>query len=244
MNEPARDWVRFWDTAHSIYVNARHRDVHSQLLARHARGYVPAPEARLLDYGCGRVLHADQVAAAAGHLTLCDAAPGVRAELAARYAGNPKIDVQSPEDVAALPDGTFDLVLMVSVAQYVTPVQLDELLAVFRRLLNPSGLLVLGDVVPPSVSPLADAAALLRFGRQEGFLGAAVIGLVRTAFSDYRKLRTRLGLTFYEAPAMLAKLHAAGFDATRAPKNIGHNQARMTFTARRKGGAVNAGRGA
>jgi len=31
---------------------------------------------------------------------------------------------------------------------------------------------------------------------------------------------------------MIARLKAAGFDAVRAPKNIGHNAARMTFVAR------------
>jgi hypothetical protein len=31
---------------------------------------------------------------------------------------------------------------------------------------------------------------------------------------------------------MLDKLKAAGFSATRAPRNVGHNQRRMTFLAR------------
>ena len=32
---------------------------------------------------------------------------------------------------------------------------------------------------------------------------------------------------------MIAKLAAAGFAVRRAPANIGHNQTRMTFIARR-----------
>jgi hypothetical protein len=55
---------------------------------------------------------------------------------------------------------------------------------------------------------------------------------VRTTFSDYPKLRAKLGLTLYEQGAMTKKLEAAGFQVERAPKNIGHSQARMTFLAR------------
>jgi hypothetical protein len=58
-----------------------------------------------------------------------------------------------------------------------------------------------------------------------------VAGLVRTAFSDYPKLRAKLGLTLYEESAMRRKLEAAGFIVRRAEKNIGHSRARMTFVA-------------
>jgi hypothetical protein len=39
-------------------------------------------------------------------------------------------------------------------------------------------------------------------------------------------------VTRYETAAMIARLQAAGFSAERAARNIGHNQARMTFIAR------------
>jgi hypothetical protein len=55
---------------------------------------------------------------------------------------------------------------------------------------------------------------------------------VRTLASDYWRLRSDLGLTRYGEAAMLEKLAAAGFSARRAPANIGHNAARMTFLAR------------
>ena len=42
----------------------------------------------MLDYGCGEALHADLVAAAADELLLCEGAPGVRAGIAARFAGD------------------------------------------------------------------------------------------------------------------------------------------------------------
>jgi SAM-dependent methyltransferase len=226
-----REWVAFWNSENSIYVSARHRDVHYRRIADDLVAYVPGPAATVLDYGCGEALHADRVAAAAARLILSDAAPNVRAALASRFAGSSSIEVRTPEEVAALADGSIDLVTMVSVAQYLAPDELDDLLAQFRRLLAPRGRLVIADVVPPSASPLIDAAALLRFAWAHGFLASAILGLARTAFSDYRRLRGAIGLALYDEAAMAAKLAAAGYSASRASHNVGHNQARMTFVA-------------
>jgi SAM-dependent methyltransferase len=231
------DWIAFWDSEHSIYVNARHRDVHYRTIAEHLREHLVAlqlsPAAVVLDYGCGEALHARLVAQATNRLILCEAAPKVRAALAARFADNPKISVSAPEDIASLPDASLDVIIMHSVAQYLTPGELDELLVRFRRLLKPDGNLILGDIVPPEVPAWIDALALLRFARANGFPVAAIAGLVRTVLSDYWRLRSRLGLTRYSEAAMTTKLGAAGFSAIRAVVNIGHNAARMTFLARR-----------
>src|SRR5450631_3543576 len=101
------DWISFYDFKHSvIYVNARHRDVHYRAIAEGIRAYVPSPAAQVLDYGCGEANSADLIAAACGHLTMVEAAPNVRAALTARYAGNNKISVLTPEQAAARPPGT------------------------------------------------------------------------------------------------------------------------------------------
>ena len=226
----ARDWVSFWNSKHSVYVNARHLDAHYRRIADDLRTIVPAGGA-MLDYGCGEALSHDLIAAMMERLILCDAAPNVRAALRARFAGNAKVEVSEPEHVAALSAGSLDVIVMHSVAQYLTAAALGEQLAAFRRLLKSDGLLVLGDIIPPNVSPLTDALALLRFGAQHGFVVAAVGGLARTAFSSYARLRSTLGLTHYDARTMIATLAAAGFRAERAAANIGHNPARMTFLA-------------
>jgi SAM-dependent methyltransferase len=225
-------WLDFWDTSHSIYVNARHRDVHYRLIAKEIAALIPSPQARVLDYGCGEARHADDVAAAAGELLLCEGAPRVRAGIAERFAGNAKIRAIAPDDLAKLADRSLDLIVLHSVAQYLTPAELAALLAQFHRLLRDDGLLVVSDVVPPHVPASTDAMALLRFGGANGFLCGAVTGLVRTVLSDYWRLRSRYGLTRYGEAAMQEKLAAAGFAAERAPRNIGHNQARMAFMAR------------
>ncbi len=227
------DWISFYDFKHSvIYVNARHRDVHYRTIAQDIRAYVPSATARVLDYGCGEATSAELVAAASGHLTLVEAAPNVRAALGARYASNPKISVRTPDEAAALPAGSFDLIVMHSVAQYLSAAELNRLLTVFRRLLKPDGLFIIGDIVAPKLAAPAAALALLRFGAANGFFWAAAFGLMRIFLSDYLRLKKMIGLSHYEEAAMLAKLKAAGFSAQRAPRNIGHNQRRMTFLAR------------
>lgn len=225
-------WLAFWDTPHSIYVNARHRDVHYGLIAEQIAALVPSRDARVLDYGCGDALHADVVAAAAGELLLCEAPPGVRAGLARRFAGNAKIRVVAPDDVERLADGALNFIVLHSVAQYLTQDELVKLLALFRRRIKRDGLLLISDIVPPEVSAATDAAELLRFGGGNGFFAAAVVGLARTVVSDYWRLRSRYGLTRYSEAAITEKLAAAGFTAQRAARNIGHNRARMAFTAR------------
>jgi SAM-dependent methyltransferase len=227
------NWIDFYDFKHSvIYVNARHRDVHYRVIAEDIRGYVPSPSANVLDYGCGEATSAELLANAAGHLTMVEAAPNVRAALTARYDGNPKITVIAADDIEAQPAASFDLIVMHSVAQYLTEADLMRLLGIFHRLVKPDGLVIVGDIVPPHMAAPAAAWALLRFGAANGFFWAAVGGLIRIFVSDYLKLIKTFGLSHYTERAMLDKLAAAGFKATRAKRNIGHNQRRMTFLAR------------
>ena len=227
------DWISFYDFKHSvIYVNARHRDVHYRTIATDIRAYVPSPTANVLDYGCGEASSADLVASASGHLTLVEAAPNVRASLKARYEANPKISVLTPDEAAAQPAASFDLIVMHSVAQYLSAAELDRVLKIFRRLLKPDGLVIVGDIVPARFAAPYAALALLRFAIANGFFFAAVGGLMRIFVSDYLRLKKMVGLSHYDEAQMLAKLKAAGFAAQRASRNIGHNQQRMTFLAR------------
>ena len=75
------DWRSFWDGEHSIYVNARHKDVHYRDIAEGIVSYVPGPQARVLDFGCGEAIHADKVAAVAAEVWLCESAATVRASM-------------------------------------------------------------------------------------------------------------------------------------------------------------------
>ena len=225
------DWIDYYDSTHTIYASKRHRDLHFELIARDIMSYVTARDQVVLDYACGEALSAGKVAEVCGQLILAEPAPGVRGRLIARFAPYTKIRVRSLEDVRKMPENSVDLVVMNSVTQYMTEAELDTALAVIRRVLRPSGRLVLGDVLRPEVGMLRDVYALLRFGAQHGFLKDALWGLAATAVSDYRQLRTRVGLTRYGEADIIQKLARAGFSAARVGQNIGHNPWRMTFVA-------------
>jgi ubiquinone/menaquinone biosynthesis C-methylase UbiE len=226
------NWRDFWNQDTPIYVSERHKLLHYRLVAGDILGLIPSPDAVVLDHGCGEALSADRVAGSCGRLLLCDGAPSVRERLAARYRGHERIAVMAPEELEGVADGTLDLVVVNSLLQYLSLDELRTLLRLWRRKLKPQGRLVLADVIPPDLSPLTDARALLSFAWQGGFLKDAVVGLARTALSDYRKLRDELGLAQYSEEDLVEILEDSGFTAERRARNLGHNQARMTFEAR------------
>jgi SAM-dependent methyltransferase len=237
------DWIDYYDSTHTIYASKQHRDLHFQLIARDIISYIDARDLVVLDYDCGEALSAGKVAEVCGQLILAEPAPGVRGRLIARFAPYTKIRVRSLEDVRKMPEHSVDLVVMNSVAQYMTPEELDFALAVIRRLIKPTGRLVLGDILRPQVGMLIDVYALLHFAAKHGFLKDALWGLAATAVSDYRQLRTRVGLTRYSEAEIIDKLARTGFSAARVGKNIGHNPWRMTFVAHPDLIRPNAGRG-
>jgi len=226
------EWIDYYDSTHTIYASKLHRDLHFEVIARDIIGYISSANAVVLDYACGEALSAAKVADACGKLYLAEPAPGVRGRLIARFAPNTRIRVRSLDDVRKMAEQSIDLAVMNSVAQYMTPDELDAAFAVIKRLLKPTGRLVLGDILRPEVGMFRDVLALLRFAAKHGFLRDALTGLLSTALSDYRQLRTRIGLQRYSEQEIIAKLAQAGFTASRARLNIGHNPWRMTFVAR------------
>jgi ubiquinone/menaquinone biosynthesis C-methylase UbiE len=225
-------WVEFWDQGPPIYVSDRHKLLHARHVGQDIIRLIGKPDDSVLDYGCGEALYAPDVAGHCGRLILSDAAPTIRAALETRYVHDPRISVASPEAVEELADASLDLVVINSLMQYLAPVDRDHVLRLAHAKLKPAGRLVVADVIPPDLSPLTDAMALLRFAAKGGFILAAFGGLARTALSGYRRLREELGFFTYDAAAFLSHLEAAGFEARQIHPNFGHNQARMTFEAK------------
>ena len=155
-------WIDFYDSAPSIYVSDAHRQAHFNLIADDIIGYIASPEATVLDYSCGEAMSANRVAAKCSRLILAEPAPSVRARLADRFAAVPNIEALSPDDLTALPDASLDLIVMISVAQYMTPDELDAAFAQIRRLLKPEGRFMLGDILDPKVGMGGDVLALGR----------------------------------------------------------------------------------
>ncbi len=224
-------WAEYWNGETTVYVNARHKRVHYEAVARDILGYLPRPEARVVDYGCGEALAAHVVAGACAKLYLCDSASTVRDRLNARYAGRSDIEVIDPQAFERLPPRSVDLIIVNSLVQYLTAAEFTGLLAAARDKLDAAGRLVLADIIPRRVGPLQDAAELLRFARANGFLLPAAGGLVRSFFSSYRRTREEFGLLQFDEAEILGELARAGFSGRRAYPNMGHNRQRMTLLA-------------
>lgn len=224
-------WRDYWNSDSPIYVNERHKAVHYQRIANDLLALGLDRKACVLDYGSGEALAAPRLAASIGHLYLSDGAPLVRERMVARFAGLANIDILAPEDMHRVPAASLDLAVVNSLIQYLARDELLMVLAMIRAKLKPSGRLLLADVVPTDVGPLTDAVALLRLAAGNGFLLAALAGLVRTALSDYARKRAEWGLSQYGEAEIVALLGEAGFSAVRHRPNLGHNQARMAFMA-------------
>lgn len=229
----APSWLAFWARPHRIYVNERHLEAHYRRIGDDLlRLLRPRAAPVVLDYGCGDALAAPRLAAAGARLLLYDAAPEVLARVATRFAGDPRIAVLSTEDWRALPAASVDVVVVNSVIQYLSAAELDDLLARSRRLLAGGGEAIFADIVPRAAGLVDDVRALLAAARAHGFLGAALAGLARTFFSDYRRLRRAVGLRAFAEAEFEDLLARHGLRAERLPANVGFHSKRMTFRAR------------
>jgi SAM-dependent methyltransferase len=229
-------WADFWSGTHSIYVNALHMRVHYERIAADLAQLIAARRARsgtplVLDWGCGDALNAPALVGFCRELWLYDGVGAVRSRIAARFAGASGIRVLSDSDWQTLAPGGLDMIIVVSVAQYLSRADLENLMARFRSVLKPDGEVIFADIIPPHVSMVADIASLLGSALANGFFIAACIGLAKTFFSEYRRLRATAGFSCYEADDFLQMLTRHGFAAERLAQNVGFNQQRMTFRA-------------
>lgn len=230
---PTDNWLDFWNGEHRIYANEKHLRAHYAQIAADVLAVLPTPAVDLLDWGCGPALSAPAWADAGVRVSLYDKAHASQAKLAVAFGSDPRLRVLTDADYAALPDESFDVLLVNSVVQYLTADELRGVLPELRRLIRPGGRLLLADVLPPNGGMIADVKTLLGAGMRHGFLFAAVGSLAHTFFSGYRKLRQRLGLTVYTPEQIVSVLTAGGFEAIRLPRNIGFSNHRMTFDARK-----------
>ncbi|MDR3495644.1 MAG: class I SAM-dependent methyltransferase [Ancalomicrobiaceae bacterium] len=229
----AATWLDFWNGSHRIYVNARHAEVHYAKLAADFIDRIPAPSAVVVDWGCGEAYNAEEIVAHAGRLVLCDAAPATLERLRQRFGARPgRIDIVAPDEFRERYRGSVDLFVVNSVLQYLSDAELAQLFADARAALAPDGTLIIADVIPQRDDVLGDICNLLAVGLKNGFFLAAVVGLVATFFSPYRRLRTTVGLSRHDEAEFLQRLEDAGFAARRVHPNMGFDQRRMAFAAR------------
>ena len=135
------------------------------------------------------------------------------------------------EEMSALPEGSFSLIVAHAVIQYLPRPELEGLLAQWRRLLQKGGSLLMVDLVAPGVTWFSDFGALLDRAFRNGFFLAALPGLARVAMSRRRRLWKEP--VAYGEDEILALLEAARLPASRVRPNVGLNPQRMAFQAYR-----------
>ncbi|SCL34442.1 Methyltransferase domain-containing protein [Micromonospora nigra] len=226
-------WLDEWNRGQDVYVCDRHRDRHYRAMADTMVGLLDGRRGRVLDYGPGEALFADRVAGACDEVVLCEAAGSIRTRLADRFADHPRITVIGPAELAALPPGSVDLMVVHSVVQYLNPDELHSLLTTAHRLLADDGRLVVSDIIPPGAGVVADTVDLLRFAAREGFLRDTLGHLARVAVSPYARTRRRHGLLRLDEPEMRARAARAGLTGRRLRPNLGNSRSRWTFSAGR-----------
>ena len=225
-------WLDFWDGDHSIYVSERHRQAHADEILADIKSWLPDHRPTVLDFGCGEARYSEELATHCERLILCDGAKQVRHILTERLRTGAGL-----RDYCSRRDGFGRARLrrsgrgQLGALQYLDSDELDRLIERSRAMLAPRGRLLLADVIPPDIGMLTDAVALLRFGWRAGFIVPAVVGLVRTALSDYRHYRREIGLTTHAVGDLIRRLDRFGLEADLAPRNFGHNQARYTLVA-------------
>jgi ubiquinone/menaquinone biosynthesis C-methylase UbiE len=227
-------WIDFWDRPNAIYVNQRNLNAHFECLTRDLEQLVPVGEKKvILDFGCGEALGAERLAKGCSTLYLYDAAPAVRGRLIERFAHNAHIVVLNDQELRELDTGGIDMILVVSVIQYLRKDELVSLLRSWHRLLKPSGELIVADVIEPGTPIIRDVASQMRFAWSNGFLLPALAGIASMFFSDYRELRRKAGFAMYPSGEILEMLREAGFDGARLQRNPGPGRHRHAYRGRK-----------
>jgi SAM-dependent methyltransferase len=222
------NWRNFWRRDRSSRAGERYPPVYYEDIGKAIAAQIPSPAALMLDYGCGAAPAAALLAEHCATLYLYDPSPKVQAALRQRYVAHPKIKILAESDVNALSDGSLDMVLFNALFQYLTVAQSTEAVDFAAAKLRLGGRLLVTDVIPPYADPLSDSWALVEYAYRGGFL----LATLRGALARGRPLRRR-ALTTFTIPDMQRLLATHGFETRRAERNIGHNQMRMTFLAKR-----------
>ena len=225
-------WKEFWNSEHNVYVSEKHKKVIADTQTKDLLSLVPSTRPlTFLDYGCGEARMANELVRHGITVKLFDAIPKMHQQLLETFEGKKEIQVVTESEIRSLQPKSIDVILVHSVLQYLSKEFVTYILPQFHRLLSPTGVLYLSDVVTPSASSMKDACSLLVVGRRHKFLLDVFFGLVRTFLSNYRAVKAKNGFTTYEEEEILEIVRSQGFTAVRMPKNIGISPHRMLIQA-------------
>jgi SAM-dependent methyltransferase len=223
----AENWVAYFD---GLDPGARLlRDQAAFLVDNLVADLDVGPGTTVLDYGGGFGFVTATLAPSVGHVSHWDPAANARSIAQRVTADLPNVAVleHPPEPAGHGTETGFDLLLVNSVVQYMTPATLKESLRRWNALLAAGGRLVLSDLVLPSTTTLSDTIDLLRFGARHGAAiraaGEAVGGVGR-----YLRMRRRLPLHTLDPEMLERECHDIGCQVTYLSSNLTHFSRRAT----------------
>jgi cyclopropane fatty-acyl-phospholipid synthase-like methyltransferase len=183
---------------------------------------------RVLDFGCGFGLVSSSLAPRVGELFLWDQSGNMRRTALANVAAHSNVRMLDLSDPDALPDTLrFDLILVNSVAQYMTKDDFGLWLKRWKRMLTRRGTIVVSDLIPADYRSSLDMQALLAFSWRHGFLLRAL----RDGFREFRrywKTRNVKALRQVRLEELRDQASEAGLSVEVHDKNLTYRARRIT----------------
>jgi SAM-dependent methyltransferase len=226
LSRPAvdREALWRWRAAHAGVV----REEALEYVRRLASAVGVPAGAVVLDFGGGVGFVSEALSPLAGAVWWWDPSPAMRAAAAARLADLPNAKMLLAEELAGrtAPERRFDLILVNSVVQYMTPEELRAWLGAWRDRLRPAGRIVLSDLVAPGHGLVGDVLDQLWLGVRGGFLTRALLaGLVE--FGPIRGATRRHGFTRLAPEDLRGHARAAGLETRFLPGSLTHRRRRF-----------------
>jgi len=162
---------------------------------------------KILDYGCGQGLVAARLAHRAKAIDLWDSSQTAReqAQEICREYSNANVLTQLPDSAL------YDLILVLSVTQYMTDAQLREAMGLWKEMLKPDGLVLITDIIPPQRRMVNEVFALLRFAVRYKLLFSMILDGIRD-LPNYWQRSQEYPLTHYALETVAGMASVAGFE--------------------------------
>jgi SAM-dependent methyltransferase len=185
-------------------------------------------DARVLDFGCGFGMVAALVAPRVRQLFAWDAAAHMRHATRRRLADHCNarvLDEFGPGGAGV----RFDLILVNSVVQYMTPPDFDEWLVRWSALLAPAGRLVLSDVITARASrPVGELVEFVALAtRRRVLLRTLWDGL--SALRRYTRTRSARPLRRLDPDELAVRAAALGLTVSALDRNLAYRSGRSTL---------------
>lgn len=223
-------WSAYWenidDTQRVFRIEAR------DYVARARRILQPTRSMNVLDFGCGFGHTAREIAPSVGNIALWDASSNVRRQALERVRdlGNATmLDLQQADEAATR--NRFDLILVHSVLQYMSPDEIRSWLARWRGMLKRDGRLVLSDLLVPGAGSFGELSSYLVFALSNGFFWNAFTAGVRET-AHYWSARKSAPLTVLPGQVFESWSAEAGLSLEWLDENLSHRRTRATAVLR------------